>query len=110
MKLLLDENLPHRLRLLLVVHEVFTVAYMKWRGIENGDLLALAAQHGFDALVTKDSGIPYEQNVGKLPCAVVILEARSNSIRHIQPLVPKLLSVHGSWERPPTNAIHSDGG
>ena len=29
MKLLLDENLPQRLRLLLVGHEVFTVAYMK---------------------------------------------------------------------------------
>jgi hypothetical protein len=36
MKLLLDENLPHRLRPLLVGHEAFTVAYMNWQGIENG--------------------------------------------------------------------------
>jgi predicted nuclease of predicted toxin-antitoxin system len=93
MKLLLDENLPHQLRPLLVGHEVFTVAYMKWAGIENGELLALAAQNGFDAFVTKDSGIRYEQNPAKLPCAVVILEAASNSIRDLRPLVPALLKI-----------------
>jgi predicted nuclease of predicted toxin-antitoxin system len=92
MKLLLDENLPHRLRPLLTGHEVFTVAYMNWKGIENGQLLALAAENGFEALITKDSGIRYEQNLGKLPCAVIILQAKSNSIRRIQPLVPALLA------------------
>jgi predicted nuclease of predicted toxin-antitoxin system len=90
MKLLLDENLPHRLRLLLVGHEVFTVDYMKWKGIENGNLLALAASNGFDALVTKDSGIEYEQNLTQLPCSVIILEAESNSLAHIRPLLPAL--------------------
>jgi hypothetical protein len=63
MKLLLDENLPHRLRPLLVGHEVFTVAYMQWAGIENGALLALAAANGFDALITKDNGMPYERRI-----------------------------------------------
>ena len=57
MKLLLDENLPHRLRPLLVGHEAFTVAYMNWKGIENGRLLALAASNGFDAVVTKELSI-----------------------------------------------------
>jgi hypothetical protein len=62
-------------------------------GIENGELLTLAAQNGFDAFVTKDLGISYEQNPAKLPCAVVILQAASNSIRDIRPLVPALLSA-----------------
>src|ERR1035437_4553073 len=92
MKLLLDENLPHRLRFLLPGHEVFTVAYMKWKGVQNGELLSLAAAHGFDAFITKDLGIQYEQNIGQLGCAVIILEARSNSITNIRPLVPALLS------------------
>jgi len=93
MKLLLDENLPHRLRPLLVGHEVFTVAFMRWNGLGNGELLGLAAQHGFDAVLTKDTGIPYEQNTSKLPCAIVILEAKSNSLDDIQPLIPALLAV-----------------
>jgi len=89
MKLLLDENLPHRT--LLVGHDVFTVAFMKWAGIENGTLLALAAANGFDALITKDNGMPYEQNVATLPCSIVVLEAPSNALDDIKPLVPKLL-------------------
>ena len=44
MKLLLDENIPHEIRPLLVpMHDVFTVAYLGWSGTENGDLLTLAA-------------------------------------------------------------------
>jgi hypothetical protein len=39
MKILLDENLPHKLRHEIIGHEVFTVAYMGWSGIENGKLL-----------------------------------------------------------------------
>jgi predicted nuclease of predicted toxin-antitoxin system len=93
MKLLLDENLPHRLRLLLPGHEVFTIAYMKWKGIENGELLALAARNGFHAFLTKDLGIRYEQNLAELPCAVVILQAKSNSLKDIEPLVPTLLKA-----------------
>lgn len=91
MKLLLDENLPHRLRSVLPGHEVFTVAYMGWKGIENGELLALAGKNGFDAFITKDLGVPYQQNVGQLPCAVVVLQAQSNSMKDIQPLVSALL-------------------
>jgi predicted nuclease of predicted toxin-antitoxin system len=91
MKLLLDENLPHRLRALLPGHDVNTVAHMKWQGVENGALLQLAASHGFDALVTKDLGVQYQQNVAALPCAIVVLEAKSNSLKDIQPLVPALL-------------------
>jgi len=93
MKLLLDENLPHRLRPLLVGHDVYTVAYMKWKGIENGELLELAAKNGFDALVTKDNGMPYEQNAADLPCAIIVLKAPSNALSDIEPLVPQILSA-----------------
>jgi len=92
MKLLLDENLPHRLRPLLVGHDVYTVSFMKWKGIENGELLDLAAKNGFDALVTKDNGMPYEQNAAALPCALVVLQAPSNALDDIKPLVPQILA------------------
>lgn len=93
MKVLLDENLPQDLRHDLVGHEAFTVAYMGWKGLENGDLLTEAARHGFDAVMTKDAGIEYEHNPAALPVAVVIVHARSNAIEVIRPLVPQLLRV-----------------
>ena len=43
MKLLLDENLPHKLRHEIAGHEVVTAGYMGWSGIENGELLALVS-------------------------------------------------------------------
>ena len=93
MKLLLDENLSHRLRAHLPGHEVFSVKYMGWRGIANGQLLAKAADAGFDAVLSMDAGIEYEQNLSSLPCAVVIMEAESNAIEHLLPLLPSLLDA-----------------
>jgi predicted nuclease of predicted toxin-antitoxin system len=90
MKLLLDENLPHKLRTEIVGHEVFTVAFMGWSGVENGELLIKAAAEGFDALITNDRGLEYEQNQMALPLAVVVLLVSSNTIEAIRPLFSAL--------------------
>jgi len=92
MKVLLDENLPRDLRHFLSMHETFTVAYMGWAGVENGDLLSRAAAEQFDVFVTKDAGIRYEQNLPMLPLTVVMLKAKSNAIDDIRPLVSKLVA------------------
>jgi hypothetical protein len=92
MKLLLDENLLHDLRHQLTGHSVFTVAYMGWSGMKNGELLQAAAVDGFDALVTMDSGVAYQQNLTTLPLAVVVLGAASNDLADLLPLVPTLLA------------------
>jgi hypothetical protein len=93
MKVLLDENLPHQLRLELPGHDVFTAAYMNWAGIENGELLRLAAADGFDAVITNDRGLEYEQNLNALPVAVVVVLAKANTIEAIRPLCTELLAV-----------------
>ena len=74
MKLLLDENLPHQLQAELAGHDCSTVAYMGWAGVENGELLSRAAAHGFDALITKDANLQYQQNLAAVPLAVVLLQ------------------------------------
>jgi len=89
-KLLLDENLPHQLRAEIVDHDLFTVAYMGWSGIENGQLLAKAAQAGFDALISNDRGLEFEQNTAQLPISVVVLLAKANTIQAMRPLFPAL--------------------
>src|SRR4051794_7038891 len=91
MKLLLDENLPHELRHLLAGASTLPATYMSWSGIANGDLLKTAAEDGFDAMLTMDSGIPHQQNPGTLPCSVVLISAKSNAMVHLAPLVPQLL-------------------
>jgi hypothetical protein len=75
-KVLLDENLPHKLRGLLPDHEVMTVAFMGWGGLKNGELLNTAEDAGFDVFVTGDQTIHYEQNVVKRRLAQLILSAQ----------------------------------
>jgi predicted nuclease of predicted toxin-antitoxin system len=91
MKLLLDESIDVRFRDRIVGHDVFTVAYMGWKGTKNGALIAKAAADGFDALMTTDQRIADQQNVSTLPLALVILRARSNNIADLEALVQPLL-------------------
>jgi len=89
MRLLLDESLPSRIRRSLPAHSVKTVVEMGWSGIQYGRFLALASEQ-FDAFVTADKNLPYQQNLAKLPVAVVVLAAHSNELPHLLPLVPRL--------------------
>lgn len=93
MKLLLDENLPHQLRLELPEHEVITTAYLNWSGIENGELLRLAAAASFDALLTTDRGLEYEQNLQALPVAVIVILTKTNTLESIRHVIPNLRKV-----------------
>lgn len=43
----------------LIGHEVRTVGQLGWKGLENGQLLAEAAQR-FDVLITMDKRIPLD--------------------------------------------------
>ena len=92
MRLLLDECVPARLRQALPSHAVSTVGLQGWSGIKNGKLLALAAA-GFDAFVTVDKNLPYQQNTAALPIAVVVLDAKSNELPYLLPLLPTLEAV-----------------
>ena len=75
MKVLLDENLDHALRNLLGTHEVFTVTYLGWTGLQNGALLRAAEESGMDVLLTGDQTLTYEQNLTGRRLAVVALSA-----------------------------------
>ena len=93
MRVLLDENLPHKLRQLFEPDvEVVTVGYLGWQGIENGELLSLAASE-FDALITMDKGIPHQQNLGEVKLGIVLLEATSNRYEDLAPLMNQVNAV-----------------
>ena len=90
MRILLDEDLPRRLCALLAGHEATTVPRSGWAGIKNGKLLALAAAR-FDIFLTMDQNLEFQQKHLTLPIAVLVIEAVSNRIEHLSPLVPNIL-------------------
>lgn len=83
MKVLLDEDIPHKLRGHLAAHETVTVAYLGWSGLKNGELLKAAEGAAFDVLVTSDQGLPHQQNLLARKLAVVVLSAQDwNILKH----------------------------
>ena len=74
MRVLFDKNFPVGVRGFLTTHEVRTVVEMEWpEQLENGELLAMAEQAGFDVVVTSDQNIPYKQNLTDRKLALVVL-------------------------------------
>lgn len=89
MKILLDECVDRRLASEISGHDVHTVPQMGWAGIKNGELLTLAEKQ-FEAFVTVDRNLSFQQNLTLHNIAVIILRCRSNRLRDLRALVPEL--------------------
>ena len=90
MRLLLDENLPKRLKSDFAEHEVYTVRDKGWNGIKNGELLQLLMDNCFDALLTFDKNLQHQQNFQKYTIAVFVLSASNNTYLELTKLSPKV--------------------
>ena len=91
MRILLDECLPSDLARELTGHEVRTVTQAGWSGVENGELLRLAAQT-YDVFLTIDQRLDQEQQI-PARLAVIVLKAPTNRIESLRPLIPDLLNA-----------------
>lgn len=80
MKVLLDHNLPHKLRTSLAPltqHEIITASHMRWGGLKNGALLKELENRGFQAFVTGDQTLRFEQNLTTTNLALIALSANN---------------------------------
>jgi hypothetical protein len=85
-KIFLDECVDWRLSRDIAEHDVKTARQMGWSAIKNGELLALVSG-AFDVFITVDRNLAFQQNVGVLPFAVIVLRAKSNRLADLKPLV-----------------------
>lgn len=72
MRILFDQGTPAPLRHALKAHIVATAYEMGWAKLTNGELLN-AAETSFDAFVTTDQNLRYQQNLGGRQLAILIL-------------------------------------
>jgi len=91
-RVLLDEQLPLDLAAALQGHSVDTVAGRGWAGITNGELLR-RMEGEYDALLTMDRGIEFQQNLIAVAVAILLVLAPSNRMVHLHPLVPAILDA-----------------
>ena len=89
MKVLLDECVPRKLKREIANHEVVTVTEQGWSGIQNGELLNLAATK-FDVFLTVDQNLSFQQNIKNFNIAIILMVARNNRLKTLLPLMPAL--------------------
>ena|ERR671919_1559358 len=80
MRVLLDEQLPRHLAREMGVHDVSTFQQRGWAGLKNGELLRVAADAGFEVLVTADRNLQFQQNLSQSRLGVILLVASSNAL------------------------------
>ena len=89
MRVLLDECLPKKLKLVIEADLVKTVPEAGWAGKENGELLRLA-EANFDVLLTNDQNMEHQQPIGRFDLAFIVLVAPTNDIADLLPRVPAI--------------------
>jgi hypothetical protein len=84
-----------------VGHEIKTARQMGWSSRKNGELLALAAT-AFDAFITVDRNLSFQQNLSAVPLAIVVLRCKSNRLADLKVLIPDILRT---LENPPERKV-----
>ena len=77
MKILFDQGTPVPLRRHLHPGRVDTAAEMNWSELDNGELLAVAEEAGFDILITTDQNLCYQQNLAQRRIGIIVLMSTS---------------------------------
>jgi hypothetical protein len=92
MKILLDECIDRQFAREFVGYEIKTVPQMGWAGVKNCQLLTLAEAE-FDVFITVDRNLSFQQNLPQFDIAVVVLQASSNRLADLKPLVSRVIAI-----------------
>jgi len=99
MKILLDENLPNKLKFYFSdEHQIFPVREKSWNGSKNGEFLGLMSLDGFNAFITIDKNLQYQQNIRRYPVKNFILDATNNKLETLAPFAEKLKAALDSTD------------
>src|SRR3989442_12221184 len=77
----------------LTGHDVSTVVERGWSSKRNSELLRLMLAEGFEAFLTVDQNLPFQQNAVASGVAVVVGVARNNRLKELRRLVPAILAA-----------------
>jgi predicted nuclease of predicted toxin-antitoxin system len=77
MNLLFDQGTPVPLKRHLSSHRIETAAERGWSELSNGDLMDEAEAAGFEALITTDQNLRYQQNLTGRAIAILVLTTTS---------------------------------
>jgi predicted nuclease of predicted toxin-antitoxin system len=90
MRILIDNCVPRKFARLISGHEVTHARQLGWHELENGDLIAAAELADFQAMVTTDKNLQYQQNMAGRKISIVVLAPRLVFFENLEPLIGQL--------------------
>ena len=98
MKILFDQGAPVPLRRHLHPHRIDTASELGWSQVENGELISLAEQHGYQIIITTDQNLKYPQNLQDRVINILVLMSTSwprikHQVERIQEAIVAMDSV-----------------
>lgn len=103
MRIIVDECLPRRLCKLFTGHDAVPVQKAGYGGFKDKALLE-RIEGEFDAFVTIDGNLIYQQNFTDRRIGVVVLRAVTNTFEDVKPLLPRVLEALKTLE--PGDVVH----
>ncbi len=91
MRVLFDQGTPTAIADFLPEHTIRTTKQEGWETLSNGDLLRVAEEAGFDALLTTDNNLAYQQNLKMRKIAIIVLSR--NRWRMVQRRMRKIVAA-----------------
>lgn len=92
-RILLDENVPIKLKFRLKDFDTYTVRDKNWNSLKNSVLLNNAINDDFDVFITTDKNLQYQQNISKLNISIIILNIALLKWSYIEPLIPQIEKI-----------------
>jgi hypothetical protein len=98
--IILDENIPRKLKRQISGYTITTVQENGWGGVKNGRLISLI-NGVYDIFITADKNLRYQQNLSERKISIIELPFNDSDL--LLPLIPKIiqaieLSSSGSYE------------
>ena len=91
MRVLLDACIPERFARFVPGHDVTTMrSFFGTTDVDDGPVLDRITDM-FDAFITVDKNLRFQQNLRGRPFRIVLLRTHSNAIENLVPLVPQRL-------------------
>lgn len=106
MKTLLDENIDVRFKKLLANIEVYTAREKGWQKLKNGELRKKMEQEGFEALITADKNMPFQQNLTQLSFVIVLIDTPALTFEFQELFLPKTQQFLSNPPNPLPKIVH----
>lgn len=100
MRVLFDQGVPFPISRYLAGHTVEVSADVGWDRLRNGELLTVAEQAGYEALLTTDKNLRYQQNLKDRKIAIIVIgHAQWPTLKeHVEKVVQAVnLATPGSY-------------